>query len=129
MTKKKAEKKEELYPLELTTWERIVLQNLVGSNAKDLPLAQVKVGLDLLDHLELTPEEKEGIKYQEPLPGQMLWDEQGQVWVLDLPKAEATFLTTVALHKDTRGWPLDEKVPELAEKLKEYKEIVSFVED
>lgn len=102
--------------LELNTWERTVLKNVIGVNGGNMPLRAVMEGLEVLEVLELTQAEKEIVGYKET--GQQAeWLDMAHVWELELSEDHARFIITVALNDNARGWPLDAMTIALRSKL------------
>lgn len=70
-------KKTESIVLELTVWERIVLYGSL-TQISGLTIGEIDLGLDVLEILELSEEERAQIGYNEPAPGRLIWSDPNQ---------------------------------------------------
>jgi hypothetical protein len=67
--------------LELTTWERLILVQVVGMARGDIQT--VRLGLGLMGKLDLSDEEKAEIGFREIAPGEARWDQVDRLWPLE----------------------------------------------
>jgi hypothetical protein len=81
--------------MDLTTWEREAMRMQVGAMG-NLSLAQFRLGLALMDKLELTAEEKQEVGYYE-VPGAGNGWVKVRVWGVELT-ADEVGLATQALQ-------------------------------
>lgn len=107
-----------MYKIELTTWERVSLFNLLEAQEGDL--RTLKKMFALADVLEMNDEEKEAVGYE--FDGRALkWDDPDKVWTIELKGPEAKLLTKTALSfKQWRGraaLPMLEKLEVLSEEI------------
>lgn len=107
-----------MYKIELTTWERVSLFNLLESQEGDL--RTLKKMFALADIMELSEEEREKIGYESD--GRVSkWEDDSKVWNIELKGPEAKLLAKVALSfKQWRGRaaiPLLEKMETLSDEI------------
>jgi hypothetical protein len=81
--------------MDLTTWEREAMRMQVGAMG-NLSLPQFRLGLALMDKLELTPAEKQEVRYYE-IPGAGNGWVKVRVWDVELT-VDKVGLATQALQ-------------------------------
>lgn len=99
--------------VELTTWERIVLDMAVGAARGDIQTIQT--GLKLKEKLGLSDEEKEEINFREIAPGNARWDDTTRLWPVEFDDQEWRALQQFV--RTYQGWPMDQRSAELFEKV------------
>lgn len=100
--------------LNLTTWQRLTLLQMLGRVQGDL--RTVRKALKLIDLLELSPEEQEAIGLQAAPDGTIRWTDDGARFEIEISDGNlATFLREqVEARTD---WPATADVVDLAEQL------------
>lgn len=102
--------------LNLTTWQRLMLAQIVG--ALEGPVARIRKASKLLDLLELPQGDREAIGLREIGAGAFRWDDTERRWEIEIPDRElAAFLRRQV--EAFQHWPAAkrEEVLDLCEQL------------
>lgn len=76
--------------LQLTTWQRAMCALIIGSVQGDIKT--FRAGCNLLDVLELDPEEQARVGFRVDSDGSMFWDDTQHQWSLEIEGNELDML-------------------------------------
>lgn len=95
--------------IQLTTWERIQMRNMLLAQSAGATFQQGNWGGDFIDTLELTEAERVEIDF-EPLGSGGRWDmDKDHPWDISLDVAVWRFAFERLLHPQALGWAYDKK--------------------